>query len=83
MMIGWLKRMFAEPTCPGCGSEIVDWVDFVDWQGYRLERRWRGCPNYRDAPISSLNSVHERDRHAAHWTHGKKVPLSTPDGSER
>jgi hypothetical protein len=75
-MFGWLSRLFAAPTCPGCGREIIEWTDESISKGYRVERRWSGCPIFRDTPSITLQGVRERDRHAAYWSTGKRTPLN-------
>lgn len=70
-ILDWIHRLFAAPTCPGCGREIVEWTDKWVRNGYREERRWRGCPVYRDwRPLDR-----ESDRHSAHWSSVKRTPL--------
>ena len=67
--MNWWKRLIAEPTCPGCGTTFVTWTDTIDDQGWRTERKWYGCPRYRDAGYD------ESKRHAARWKQGKFTPL--------
>lgn len=71
-MIGWLRRLFTEPTCPGCGREFVEWTGSWFRNGYREEQLWTGCPIYRDTknPLDR-----EKDRHLAYWRLGKRTPL--------
>ena len=34
--------------CPFCGAEYVHWTATAKDRGYVEERRWHGCPQYRD-----------------------------------
>ena len=68
----WLfGRGIVEPTCPGCGRELVEWTDIWISNGCREERLWRGCPAYRDMKILDP----ERNRHYAQWGRGSRTPL--------
>ena len=65
----WLDRLLAAPTCAGCGRELVEWTDHYTTNGYRVERRWFGCPNARDR-------VGVYDEHQANWRRGRATPLT-------
>ena len=76
----YLARIAYEPapTCPGCGRELVEWQEFGEIeQGYRITRRWTGCPAYRDlvAKGPSDGWLEQLRRHKAHWRPGDRVPL--------
>ena len=84
MPFGWFKPK-PPTTCPGCGRELIEWTEWRDRSGYRVEMRWTTCPIYRElyqshpALDEMTETWAEQARHAGSWSMGQREPLHRGD----